>query len=284
MTDIPLWDDDKEREWLRSLKLPSLPWVQPFLPRLGLPQAIVEHPEVLIPLHAQAVAEFKALYRANAGLGYVPGLEAHIAREVMTGVLRRLAQEVGEQTAIDFERWARRHVVCNEIDIGLRDWWGVLLDAYRALIEDRQYYQEHPEKAPPAPPKALVPLLPLAAGFADLVQGKQLDAEIRHHAPPPTEEDAEGLDMSLDAMIIESIINNEQTIAVLRALAAHLNAEERAEVVAWATSQINQDEDLIPAAWRQDQIPSALEECLQAEPPCSDVPPAIYSGRGASIV
>ncbi|WP_218082207.1 hypothetical protein [Anthocerotibacter panamensis] len=277
MTDIPLWDDGASTElaWLRALRLPSLPWVQPFLPRLGLPQAIVEHPEVLVPLHAQAVAEFKALYRANAGLGYVPGLEAHIAREVITGVLRRLAQEVGEQVAIDFERWARRHVVCREIDRGLRDWRRLLLHAYRFLIEDRQFYQEHPEKAPPAPPEALVPLILLTADLADIAKVDRLDAEIRHHAPPPTEEDAEGLDMSMDAMTVEFIINNEQTIAVLRSLAAHLNAEERAEAVAWATSQINQYEG---------QTLSALEECLQTEPPCSDVPPAIYSYGSSSTV
>ncbi|HBL13625.1 MAG TPA: hypothetical protein DD379_19955 [Cyanobacteria bacterium UBA11162] len=59
VTHDQLWGDSASGIWLEALSLPILPWAKPFLPILGLPDALLHNPEIWVVIHAEAVLEYK---------------------------------------------------------------------------------------------------------------------------------------------------------------------------------------------------------------------------------
>jgi hypothetical protein len=255
MTSEFLWPDGSSRYWLDALALPAVPWAAPFLPLLGLPAKLVAQPAMLNPIHTQAAAARRRLLEATMPAGEVAGLDGAIAREVMTAALQQLADRLGPEVAVAFAQWACRNFVHGEITNALLAWRLILRHACGL---GTPMYEQVP---PPAP---LRPLLPTIADLVSDERERELDVDLRRHAPPPSSEERElGLDLPATALKIKEIAENDLTLRALQILGARLRDTERAAVAAWATAQATAQ-----------QIPAPLldgETYLRSPDPCAGV-------------
>ncbi len=227
MTTLALGANEQVLDWFKALSLPALPWAKELLPLLGLPEGIVRRPEILASVQAQAQAERDALLAATAAVTDRAGLERALTAEVVTHALQRIEKQLGRDTALAFERWARCHLVSRETRNALLIWGMVLRHASAA-----------PPFAAVPPPPGLVPLLPEIARQVGGDRVDQLDAEVRRLAPPVSAEDrAVGLDMNADALLLEQIAVDEWTIEALRGIAVRLEPQGRTAVADWARAQ-----------------------------------------------
>jgi hypothetical protein len=215
-------------EWLDALRIPTLAWVHPLLPSLGLPSGLVDKRQALRSTHAQAVQELSALRDAVAEVESFPGLDGAVTRELIIRAMHRLGALVGVDNAVAFERWARTQLVSHDAVVTLFAWRIALLRYLRA-----------PTDLADTPPAALARSREQLDLLLSEERGRQLDELLRKHAPSPSEDErAIGLDQNADALRVKEIVWNRWTIEALGLLADALDDAECDQVAEWAARQM----------------------------------------------
>ena len=231
MNPKPRWQEEPIATWLDALALPLTPWAHSILPEIGLPMVIAERPQIMLPIHAQAVKNYENLWKFCSSSPPAEGTEVFLSREVVNAAMKQLADVVGIDTAKVFENWARRSAVRRDWSYSFLLWRSILR---RASEKSSQGVELIP------PPPLLLSILPR---IADLVSAEREDtfvAKLVEYGPPPSEDDRSiGLDMSPVAMAFEEVARNEWTYAALQIIAKELSQTERAEIMEWAKRQVS---------------------------------------------
>ena len=102
------WKNIESSNYLRALSLPRLPWTAPFIPLLGLPNALLEQPSIWESIYTQAFIEHETRYRLRDWTG-THGERGELVRQVVTKALWLLAQQMGRNVVLDLEKWVRFH-------------------------------------------------------------------------------------------------------------------------------------------------------------------------------
>lgn len=255
------WGDWESRNYLKALSLPTLPWAAPFLPLLGLPNALLEQPSIWESIYTQAFIEHQTRYRLRDWTGSPDGERAELIRQVVTKALSLLAQQMGRNVAIDLEKWVRFHECCPEADRAMREWEKTLRGAYLSP-NSRRYHRKVP------PPAVLVPILPLIASLVNLDRRKEIDQHLMRVAPPPDYEQIpyEYMEHCFEATMLSGVIDRALTLKALQTIASRLNDTERSEVVTWAQAQAR----ILYRGGNPENL--CGDKYLQVELPCFDVP------------
>lgn len=255
------WKDIESKKYLEALSLPTLPWVSPFLSRLGLPNALLEQPSVWESIYTQALVEFETRYRTRNWTGSPDGERGQLIRQIVTKALRQLAVEMGQDVALDLEQWVRFHFFCPEATRAMSEWKWTLWDAYLSP-EDRRGDRKVP------PPAALMPLLPEIAELMDYERRREIEDALMNAAPAPPSEQIpyEKLEKCYEATLLSRALEQAMTLKALQTIASRLNDTERKEVVRWAEVQSQ--------AMRRTALPENLcgDKYLQPKLPCTNVP------------
>ncbi|MCC3488961.1 MAG: hypothetical protein JGK35_00010, partial [Microcoleus sp. PH2017_16_JOR_D_A] len=172
------WKDIESWNYLRALSLPTLPWAAPFLPLLGLPNALLEQPSIWESIYTQAFIEHETHNRMRDWTGSPDGERGELVRQVIVKALSLLAQQMGRNVAIDLEKWVRFHFFCLEAERAMRE-WGITLRIAYFSPNSRKYHRKIP------PPAALVPILPLIQELVDLDRRTEINHALERVAPPP---------------------------------------------------------------------------------------------------
>ena len=255
------WKDIESRNYLRALSLPTLPWATPFLPLVGLPNALLEQPSIWESIYTQAFIEHETHNRMRDWTGSPDGERGELLRQVVTKALSLLAQQMGRNVAIDLEKWVRFHECCLEAEKAMNEWEITLRIAYFSP-DSRKYHRKIP------PPAVLVPILPLIEELVNLDRRTEIDRHLMRVAPPPPYEQIpyEYMEHCYEATMLYGVIDRSLTLKALQTIASKLNDTERKEVVAWAEAQAR--------IMYRDGKPENLcgDKYLQVELPCFDVP------------
>jgi len=245
-------------DWLKAISLSALQWAKELFPSLGLPHNLGQHLALMRSVHAQARTDYDTLLSKTVRVTTGEERDRLIAEAVVTKALQSIERQLGTDTAVSFERWARCHLVSHETRNALT-FWGMVL---------RHATAEPPASVSVPLPRALVPLLPEIARQVDGGRVDWLAAELRRLAPPVSQEERNlGLEMNADALILEQIALNELTIKALREIALRLAPSERTAVAGWAHAQAE-------ALHLPGQVLGG-ETYLRTEPPCADWPSAL---------
>jgi hypothetical protein len=230
-----IWQPNTGLRWLKAFYIPTLYWAKPFLKAMNFPTNLVERGEIFISIYTESVEKREALWDANKKLGYLPELDTAITQEFVKDALVKLEANVGLQAKEAFKNWAYRSLMRDDLTNALLVWRIILR---RACDKSSWGYKLI------TPPSCLLTLCPK---ISHLVCGKHdidLEERLRQLSPPSEQEANElGLDMSTEAQIVNEIIRNESTSAVLRCIADTLSSEsERSEVVVWAEKQATEQQ------------------------------------------
>ncbi len=254
------WKDTESSEYLEALSLPTLPWAAPFLPLLGLPNALLEQPSIWESIYTQAFIEHETRYRMRDWTG-THGERGELVRQVIVKALPLLAQQMGRNVAIDLEKWVRFHFFCLEAKRAMREWERTLRIAYFSP-NSRKYHRKIP------PPAVLVPILPLIAEMVALDRRTEIGDALKRVAPPPPYEQIpyEYMEHCYEMTMISGVLDQALTWKALQTIASRLNDMERKEVAMWAQAQA--------LIMYRDGKPENLcgDKYLQVELPCFDVP------------
>lgn len=259
------WEDTESLDYLRALSLPTLQWVAPFLPLLGLPKPLLEQPSIWESIYTQASLEHETCYRMRDWTG-THGERGKLVRQVVTKALEQLAEEMGRDVALELEQWVRFHFFCPEASRAMREWERTLRDAYLSP-DSRRYNRKVP------PPAILVPILPEIFELVDLDRRTQIQDAWRRVAPPPPYEQVpyEYMEFCYEEVLLYRAFNIALTLKALQTIASRLNDTERSEVVMWAQAQAR--------IMYRDGNPENLcgDKYLQVELPCFNVPSLLDS-------
>jgi len=214
--------------WLQAMSLPTLPWVRPFLGRMGFPPELMLHLDTLGAVAAQAGEKRAQLWATNEALGYFPELDAHITREFVGEALDQLAAAVSPATANAYKAWAMRNVVDETVHGALLAWRVILRSA---LVLGSPGYRVLP------PPEALIQSLLQVEDLVKWQAREQLHAELVALSPPYHDDAGVDNDLSPEAMTVEEIITDVQTQLALNTLARLLSPSQQAEAIVWAEKQ-----------------------------------------------
>lgn len=253
------WKDTDTTDWERALSLPALLWARPFLPLMGLPNAMVEQPEVWESIHSQAIADYQTRLQTRDWEVGVPGGRNRLVQQVFSKAFQHLAAQLRQEVAIDFECWVLWHFFNEDTGSATRAWDYVLSSACMVPNTRR-------DQVPP--PAVLTPLLP---EIAELVSYKpqEINAHIESIAPPPPEDQIfdERLEHCFEATLLEIVIEQASILRALQTIAQKLNEHKRAEVIAWAQAQVR------ARRWGRPK-PEDLQgdKYLQPELPCLELP------------
>ncbi|AFZ23830.1 hypothetical protein Cylst_1546 [Cylindrospermum stagnale PCC 7417] len=223
-----LWHDTPSLRWMKALSLPILPWAKPFVAIIGLPDALVENLEVWASIYAKAVLEKKRLEITQT---WPVERRGEPIRLVVTQAMQELAEQLGRDVAIDFERWAQRHFFCHEVEVALSRWRSVLNHGCVLPLGSR--------KTQVPPPPVLMPIVPEIATILDRLQSYIIEREIDRVAPlsPYKMWDEEELGKCFEATMLTVAMRQTETMKALQAIAKNLNQAERQEVAAWGIAQ-----------------------------------------------
>jgi hypothetical protein len=256
-----VWKDVESWKYLRALSLPTLPWAAPFLPRLGLSNALLAQPSTYELIYTQAFIEHQTRYRMRDWTGSPDGEGGELVRQVVTKALWQLAEEMGRDVAIDLEKWVRFHFFCPEASRAMREWERTLRAAYFSP-NSRRYDRKIP------PPAVLVPILPLIAEMVNLDRRNEIKDALKRVAPPPNYEQIpyEYMEHCYEELMLSQVLDRALTLKALQTIASRLNDTERSEVVLWAQAQAR--------IMYRDGKPENLcgDKYLQVELPSFDVP------------
>jgi len=254
------WKDMESGEYFEALSLPTLPWAAPFLPLLGLPNALLEQPSIWESIYTQAFIEHQTRYRLRDWTG-THGERGELVRQVVTKALSLLAQQMGRNVAIDLEKWVRFHVCCPEAERAMREWEKTLRGAYLSP-NSRRYHRKVPLRA------VLVAILPLIAELVNLDRRTEIRQHLMRVAPPPDYEQIpeEYMEHCFEATILSGVIDRALTLKALQTIASRLNDTERSEVVTWAQAQAR----ILYRGGNPENL--CGDKYLQVELPCFDVP------------
>ena len=254
------WKDIESSRYLRALSLPTLSWAAPFLPLLGLPNALLEQPSIWESIYTQAFIEHETRYRMRDWTG-THGERGELVRQVIVKALPLLAQQMGRNVVIDLEKWVRFHFFCPEAKRAMREWERTLRIAYFSP-NSRRYQRKIP------PPAVLVPILPLIEELVDFDRRTEINDALKRVAPPPPYEQIpyEYMEHCYEMTMISVVLDQALTLKALQTIASKLNDMERSEVAMWAQDQAR--------IMYRDGKPENLcgDKYLQVELPCFDVP------------
>lgn len=254
------WEDTESWKYFRALSLPTLPWAAPFLPLLGLPNALLEQPSIWESIYTQAFIEHETRYRMRDWTG-THGERGELVRQVIVKALPLLAQQMGRNVAIDLEKWVRFHFFCPEAKRAMREWERTLRIAYFSP-NSRKYQRKIPPSA------VLVPILPLIEELMDFDRRTEINDALKRVAPPPPYEQIpyEYMEHCYEMTMISVVLDQALTLKALQTIASRLNDTERKEVAMWAQAQA--------LIMYRDGKPENLcgDKYLQVELPCFDVP------------
>ncbi|HBY78432.1 MAG TPA: hypothetical protein DEG47_15820, partial [Cyanobacteria bacterium UBA11148] len=210
-----LWQDSDEVYWLPALSLPTLLWARPFLPMMGLPRALVEQPEVWEPLYAKAVVEHETRLQMQNWAHRMQGERGELLRQVITKALFDLAAQLGQEVAIDLERWVRRHFLCNEVTSALSAWRLVLRTAC---------YPPNSRCNQIPPPAVLVPILPQITNLVSFERINEIYVTVERVAPPLLDEQVphETMEHCFEATLVSQAATQALTIKALQTIASKL--------------------------------------------------------------
>ena len=227
------WGDSESSNWLLALSLPTLSWATPFRPLMGLPDKLLEHPEVWTSIYTQAANEHETRLRLRDWAIGVDGARGCLMREVVTKALQQLAEQMGHSVAVDLERWVQFHFFCEEARSAMRQWGTVLSYAY--LPEDSRRGRRKV-----SPPPVMISLLPNIWEFINYEHRREIRDTLWRVAPPPAYEQApcEKMEHCYEATLIAWALDQSLTIKALQTIAKKLNKTERKEIVAWAEVQL----------------------------------------------
>ncbi len=224
------WQSSDSHKWLPALSIPTLSWAAPFVPLLGLPNTLLEHPEVWQSIYTQAANEHEIRLRAGDWAVGTEGGRGLLMRQVVRKALRQLAAHLGRDVAIDLERWVQFHFFCSEARSAMRE-WGVVI-SYAYLDENSRRGQR---KVPP--PAVMLPLLPDIWDLVNDERRREIRQTLMSVAPPPPYEQAlweklehcyEGYEATLisrcyEATLISWALDQALTLKALQTLAERLN-------------------------------------------------------------
>jgi|GEM_PF-987809 hypothetical protein len=255
------WKDRESWDYLRALSLPTLPWAAPFLPLLGLPNALLEQPSIWQSIYTQAFIEYETRYRLRDWTRSPDGERGELRRQVVTKALSLLAQQMGRNVAIDLEKWVRFHECCPEAERAMTEWEKTLRGAYLSP-NSRRYHRKVP------PPAVLVPILPLIASLVNFDRRTEIREHLMRVAPPPDYEQIpyEYMEHCFEATMLSGVIDRALTLKALQTIASKLHDTERSEVVTWAQAQAR----ILYRGGNPENL--CGDKYLQVELPCFDVP------------
>ena len=218
--------------WKDAFKVPVLPWVETFLPLLGLPEALVEQPSYLEGLHQQLDDEYSSAFTTDMR-PVTPEADAQLICNLVSAALKELARRSSATVAADFELWALRHCVIPDLGTALRVWGNV-------LFHSCNFPRQKSDASPKVPPDVLIPHLSKLTDFFSREKYDWLEKEVCRLAPEPTEEEVEcGLDISTYGLLVEEIVTHEWTIQSLQILANSLTQSECGDLAQWACELSN---------------------------------------------
>jgi hypothetical protein len=191
-----------------------------------------------------------------------------------TAAFQELAEQIGREGAVEFERWVRRHFFRQDI-ISALSYWRLLLATACLPCYYRGDYRDY--RVPP--PKALEALLPEI--FPLVVSGQrewQIRQEIDRVAPRIPDEELEDKRFSrcFECTLLDSTISQALTIQALQKIAQNLSPAERQEVMDWVVRQAPVHRP------RLDFQILRADEYLRVEPPGFDMPSILDDMRDYS--
>ena len=254
-----LWRSPDQYHWLDAMSLPTLSWVRPFLPLLGLPTPLVEQPDIWTPIYEQISVEYRNRSRelSNLAIEVREQAEAQLLYQLISKALFKLAEELGQEVAVDFEHWVRRHFLCHEVELGMNAWQSVLR---AGCAPPNSRYDQVP------PPDVLLAILPEIKDLVSLQHRIEINEAIEKVAPPPPYEQIpyERMVYCYETLLVQKAAEQTSTMKALQLIAARLNDSDRAEVITWAVAQAEAIRPTIKPRLKGNKY-------LQTELPCSDL-------------
>lgn len=254
-----LWRSPDQDRWLSAMSLPALSWARPFLPLLGLPTALVEQPDIWTPIYEQMIFEYRNRSREirNLEIEVREQAEAQLLYQLISKALFKLAEQLGQKVAVEFEHWVRRHFLCHEVELGMNAWNSVLR---AGCAPSNSRYDQVP------PPEVLLAILPEIKDLVSLQQRIEINEAIEKVAPPPPYEQIpyERMVYCYETLLVQKAAEQTSTMKALQLIATRLNDCSHAEVITWAVAQAEAIRPTIKPRLKGNKY-------LQTELPCSDL-------------
>jgi hypothetical protein len=254
------WHNPNSSEWLTILSLPTLSWAKPFLPLTGLPESLLEQPELWSAIYSQMVAEI--------GQPKAPSIRHYEeygerVRQSVKTALQQLANRTGQNVAVALEKWVWCHFFCQNFSNAMRQWRVVLSYAYPFEAPKRVAKQI-------PPPPVLLPILPDIFYLVGPFQSRQAIDSMREAAPAPSYKQIpyEQLEKCYEATLLSKAISQGMTFKAMQTITQRLTIEQRSEVVYWAQLQVQ----AIYRSFRQKYLHQLCNDrYLKTELPCSSI-------------
>ncbi|MEG4865875.1 MULTISPECIES: hypothetical protein [unclassified Microcoleus] len=220
------WRDSDCLEWLRTLSLPTLPWVNQFLFLMGLPKPVAEQPQVWQSIYARAMMDYETCLETRDWEIGTPGGRAKLEQQIVKKALLELAAQSGLKVAVELEQWVLLHFFCGEFRAAMFSWQPVLTGTYR---------QPRPGRKPIILPVVLASLIPEIKNLVSYELRNEIRNNLRNVAPPPPEclNPDERSDECFEVLLIYEAIEQTLTVKALQKIAKAINETERKEVMAW---------------------------------------------------
>jgi hypothetical protein len=253
------WRWTEIRKWEKAFSLPALPWASSFIPLMGLPSAMIEHPEIWKSIYAGAMTEYETrLELKNWEIG-IPGGRARLVQQIFGKAFEQLATQLSKEVAVGFEKWILLHFFNRKFELAMNSW--------DCLLRGASKYPDVRRDQIPLP-QAFLPLLRELAKLVSYKRQREIEASIKNVAPPPAEEQIpyEKTEYCYEAWFIQLTIEKASTLKALQIIAAQLNEPEQAEVVDWAKAQArvwhwgSKPENLHPDLYLRAEMPSGLSK------------------------
>ncbi len=253
------WRDCDGGTWLQALSLPTLPWVSQFLFLMGLPNPIVEQPQVWQSIYAQAMMDYEMRPQVRDSEIGIRGWHGKIVQQIVKKALLELAAQSGLKVAMELEQWVLLHFFCGEFRSAMFSWEFVLSGTYR---------QPRPGRKPIILPVVLASLSQEIKNSSSYELRTEIRNNLRNVAPPPPEclNPDERSDECFEILPISDVINQTLTLKALQKIAQTINETERKEVMAWVEISAEDNKFLI----KMKRL--CGDKYLQVEPPCPMLP------------
>jgi hypothetical protein len=220
------WRDCDCRTWLQTLSLPTLPWVNQFLFLMGLPNPIVEQPQIWQSIYTQATIDYEMRLQTRDWEIGTPGGRTKLIQQIVKKALLELAAQSGIKVAMELEQWVLLHFFCREFRSAMFSWQFVLAGTYR---------QPKPGRKPVILPVVLISLLPEIKNLVSYDIRTEIRNNLSKVAPPPPEflNPDERMDECFEVLLIYEAIEQTLTLKALQKIAQTINDTERKEVMTW---------------------------------------------------
>lgn len=250
------WRDSDYRTWLQALSLPTFPWVSQFLSLMGLPNPVVEQPQIWQSIYAQAMIDYETRLQARDWEIGTPGGRAKLVQQIVKKALLELAAQSGIEVAVELERWVLLHFFCGEFRSAMFPWELLLRGADRP---------PRPGRKPLPPPVVLASILSNINNLISYERRNEIANNLRNVAPPPPEflNPDERMDECFEVLLISETIDHTLTLKALQTIAENINEIERKEVMNWVENYVQTRHKYLIKLEKL-----CGDKYLQVEPPC----------------